>query len=696
MRLVTLTAISLGLALAVPFGAAELLAHGGGYRGPPGEVPPGSRPPSDPPPPPSGDGPTTPGGEGGTPVTPGGGTSGPVTPGGPGGGGGGTPGGGPSAGGGPTGGPLTGPGGRGRGANSGPSSASWIYWWNFNKDPYIGLEAAVRRSQAGARSGSIAHAFGNKQAGGDRVLVVDAAFQSVAAPALRRLLATEDLNFDIRSAAAIALAKCGDETVVPTLGRMARGEGGRAHKVVEESAALAFGLLGKDGDDIRSTLLQIVDDKQRNASYVRPFAAVSLGLLGARPGGEDTATTEALLRVIAGKETKGDVKPACLLALGLGRHVSAVPELLSILDNGRASVPGSDPLSDVEMAYAVEALGRMGEPGLPGVDGGTEVVDALIDRALDRGRGQVPPAVRWSAAIALGRLGPACDGAVQTRIVRTLRDLLPRKGRRSLSDDSLRNFSMIALAEIAAAPQVQEATRRDVILSLAYQLDHGSTISRPFAGLGLGIVGRALAAGHGTVLEEDIRRPLREAFVTVRDPDARSAFAVASGLARDPLAVEALVATLGDRGNTPRLRGYSAVALGMIGDTAASDLVHQVLAQENDRELRVHLAVAAGLFGDFSVVRTLVGILESGEESQYVLGSAALALGQIGDERAVEALVRIAEDTQDRYPYLTRALATVALGQLGDRRDVPTLARVSTGHNYRAYVSAMAELLTIL
>ena len=106
--------------------------------------------------------------------------------------------------------------------------------------------------------------------------------------------------------------------------------------------------------------------------------------------------------------------------------------------------------------------------------------------------------------------------------------------------------------------------------------------------------------------------------------------------------------------------------------------------------------VAAGITG-MLVYRDgdFLQILEGGEESQYILGSVALALGQLGDENAIEPLLAIAKDDK-KYPDLTRALATVALGQIGDRRDVPTLARVATDINYRAQAPALTELLTIL
>jgi len=79
-------------------------------------------------------------------------------------------------------------------------------------------------------------------------------------------------------------------------------------------------------------------------------------------------------------------------------------------------------------------------------------------------------------------------------------------------------------------------------------------------------------------------------------------------------------------------------------------------------------------------------------------GSVALAIGQIGDSRAIDAMVAILEPekTNGTYPDLTRALVAVALGQLSDRRDYRVLYRLSKDINYRASVPALDEILTIL
>jgi HEAT repeat protein len=312
----------------------------------------------------------------------------------------------------------------------------------------------------------------------------------------------------------------------------------------------------------------------------------------------------------------------------------------------------------------------------------------IVDSKAKKGRSSNE---RRSAAIALGQIGPRCgDAKVQKKVMDVLKGLVE-----DAQDTQEKNFAIISLGRMGAAKGCADALRAEMIKTLRNELDGGKGLTPPFAALALGLIGRTYS-DEGKSFDDEIRKPIRSKFAEGGEPKSRGAYAVASGLARDPLAVEEMKKVLKDPGADKRVRGYCAVGLGMIGAADAVDAIKSVLKDDNDRELRVQTAMAAGLLGDASVIENVVTILKDKDASNYELGSAALALGQIGDERAIEALVDIAKDSQKRYPDLTRALATVALGQIGDRRDVPTLARVATDINYRASVAAITELLTIL
>lgn len=675
--------------------AGHAFAHGGSYRGPAGEVPPDSREPSDPPPPPEGSGPGTPGGEDpGGPTTGGGDVGGPTTGGGGGpppttGGGGGPP---PSAGGG--GGPTTGSGSRGKGAAKGPGYEDWTFWWNYNKDEILSIKSIIKQNQRGAATGSVGHNFGRGGGGAASKVATDAAIWDQIVPALRELMVQKDLNFDIQSAAELALAKIGDASIVEKLMEFARNDSKaeRYNKVVEESAALAFGLLQKDTPQVREFLIEMVQDKKRNNSFVRPFSAVSLGLLGSAnsPGAgatTDVNVAQALVSIVDGDESKDDIKPTSLLALGLLGNDSQCETLLNMLKTGK-SPNGKFELSDTELAFVVQALGKIGRPGWDKAGRETEILDSVASLVDEKSKADKN--VRRSAAIALGQFAKKCELKIQKRIVTQLRTVIDK------TDDSQeRHFALIALGRIGATPGMDKETRAECVKVLGFYLDKGKQLTPPFAALGLGLIGRQTKQAEGLVDEETIRKPIRDKFEETKDTRSKGAYAIASGLIGDREAVKALIGVLQEGKGDTKLRGYSALALGMINDTSAREAIKTALSNDSDRELRVQTALAAGLMNDPSVIPDLVKILEGGEESQYILGSVALALGQIGDERAIPPLLNIAKDDK-KFPDLTRALATVALGQIGDRRDQPVLSRVSTDINYRAHVQALTELLTIL
>jgi HEAT repeat protein len=694
MRRILKTAAALALVTSAPGLVSVALAHGGSYRGPAGEVPPDSREPSDPPPPPEGGGPSSPGGNpGGGPTTGGPDAGGPTTPGGGGSG--------PGSGGGPTGGPTGGGGGGGgpttggakRPANKGPGYEDWTFWWNYNKDEILQLKSAVKRMQKGPTTGGAGGAFGAKgKSGGQSIRsATDESIQKSIVPLLHQLLVEKDISFHIQSAAELGLAKIGDESIVETLKKMALNEGNVYHREVQESAGLAFGLLQKDTPEIRSFLIELVKDSSKDSSYLRPFSALSLGLLGDKNDADRAAVT-ALVEVLSKKEVKGDIKPACLTALGLLGNDAVVPELMTIVSTKKTSLKGSVELDDIDVSYAISALGKIGAPGLDGKGQEHAVVEEMIKISEAKTKTKRSPNERRSAAIALGQLGPRCaDAKMQKKVIDVLKELAE-----SAQDGQEKNFAIISLGRMGAAKGTDEQIRKEMITVLRNELKEGKGLTPPFAALALGLIGRSLVEEGRPAPEDEIRKPIRDKFAEGGEPKGLGAYAIASGLVRDPLAVESLKATLKDRGAGKNVRGYCALGLGMIGDQSALETIKNTLKDDNDRDLRVQTAIAAGLMGDASVIESIVAILRDKDASNYELGSAALALGQIGDERAIDALVEIAKDEKKIYPDLTRSLATVALGQIGDRRDIPTLARVSTDVNYRAHVAAITELLDIL
>ena len=90
------------------------------------------------------------------------------------------------------------------------------------------------------------------------------------------------------------------------------------------------------------------------------------------------------------------------------------------------------------------------------------------------------------------------------------------------------------------------------------------------------------------------------------------------------------------------------------------------LVDEN-KDVRRYAALALGNIGDKRAVKPLITALV--DEDWVVRGGAALALGDIGDKRAVEPLITALVDED----WLVRENAADALGKIGDKRAVEPL-----------------------
>jgi HEAT repeat protein len=687
----SLTLGSMAMMLALPAAARTAYAHGGQYRGPAGEVPPDSRQPEDPPPPDTGGGTPTPPdtGGGGTPTPPdngGGGTPTPPpdtgTPDNPGG----TPGGVPPTGGG--GGPGTGT--KKLPTKKGPSYESWLFWWNYNKDEIINIKKAVRAGMRSSSGGLGEMAENGSEAVGVEQNITSKTVEKTVVPILWDIARNSKLNFDIQASGVVGLAKIGRKDAISLLMQMAKNDGTEQyHKVVEESAALALGIMQDRSPAVRRFLGERASDGSAK-TRTRCFAAFALGLLGT-PDAAAGANAESLnvLKALVSNpaEASADIASSALIAIGHLGDRAAVPDLLTWLNEEKA---GANKLNDKQLSYVASALGKIGQPGLTGPDS-REVLDGLREQLKRKNR-----MTRYSVVIAFGQIAPNADEKIQKECVGLLSELVAGENKNG-TDTQTVNFALASLGRIAGvAPGTDgkggcpEAVRTKAIKRLMDTFE-GKASNRSFAALGLGIAAMNLSEADKTPIAYAISQTLGK---STGDFEARGALCISLGLLKDIKSAPLLQNLVQDKGLDKKLRGTAALGLGLIGDRSAIEVVRNTLKEKEDKELRVDAAIAAGLLKDNQAVEALVEILKDPKSSQFILGSVATALGQIGDQRAVQPLAEILAD--EKYPDLTRALACTALGQIGDKTDVSVLSRLSKDINYRAYYDAIGEVLTII
>jgi hypothetical protein len=163
--------------------------------------------------------------------------------------------------------------------------------------------------------------------------------------------------------------------------------------------------------------------------------------------------------------------------------------------------------------------------------------------------------------------------------------------------------------------------------------------------------------------------------------DERQRVASALGKFPSPLAVEGLVAFLGDEEGQIRSRAVQSLA-----DLEGLDTVPALLRalQDSNGDVRWIAALALGKIPHADTVEALIALLT--DEDKEVGRIAAEGLGQKGDRRAVPPLMAAVRDS---YPLL-RESAALALGQLADTRALPVLQELLQDANMQ--VRRCAEL----
>ncbi len=684
-----------GLAL----GASSLWAHGGQFRGPGGSVPPSLREPTDPtpppPPPPTSGPPTSPpptNTPGATPPA----APPPITP--------------PTTQPPPQTGDL--PTGTGGGKKSQLSFESWIFWYENNKEDLENLKHAIYSTTTSDNPLSVLSGGRDGGQTGGATQGTASLVPTKIIPALMWALDRENAaHQDVHSAAFIGMGKVARlpeqiELILKGLDPTDK----KLDQITIESAALACGLLRRQDpanqfsqtelDKVRTRLFEVIENDKDFATGTRAFAAMALGLLGDQPCGSGTyandtdaartAVTSRLWELINQPHKDDNIPVSLLIALGLQSKKSLNPELK--IEEALAEATFKGKLGKVDCsnevrAYTALALGRIGGPA------------AVKPLQAAMGARTVNAQIQRSCAIALGLLGRLVPAEVRVEIAKILKEAVDKN-----SDNSVQNFALISLAYLVNR-DIEEG-RTDVLEGakvgefLLAQVKEGKPIQKPFGALSVGLVARTLNVGENRIKAyEDFKQA---ALVAVReglqsqklDKRSRAGFGVALGIARDTYARKTLEALVADTKEDRELRGYSAIALGLIGE--GSDSIKKTLRaalSERSEEMRQQVATALGLLKDASAVDTLLKML-SEAESQNLKGQIVLALAKIGDARSVEPLIERLKDKKEGD--LTRALACAGLGVVSDLEWIPSLSRISKDINYRASVFYVNEVLSIL
>jgi len=545
------------------------------------------------------------------------------------------------------GGAWRGPTGTRKPADPGPgglpgAGTPWPTTWGLNREGLLRLRALQLERKQEITPEESPHFLGRgkgRKPGDDRA--EREAWDAIIEALLR---AASDDNRDVATGAIIALGKSGDRRCIATLMTLAKEKG--AHQSVNESAALALGMLGTKDNEIRTFLEKIAADTKLQ-TRVRAFACLGLGFHG------DIAAIPALMKRMRTKETSRDVPACATLALGLINDDLVVPDLTRFL----AGRPGQRTEDDILRAYNGAALALIRSRAAL-----KDLVRALSDKHIE---------VRRQAVLSLAVIAKPED----TEVVKRLGHLL-----RHDRNVAVKAFCAFALGEIGNA---------DSLPLLLHSYRKGDSFVVHYSILGLALLGRK--SGNPEV-RETVVRLLRSEFRRAGNNDLRGAIATAMGIIGDQESAKTLLKVV-DSGGDPTFRSHAVLALGLMNHRPALPALRKLLTTRSSPALQREAALTLGLMGDSEATAILLKLVREGS-SEYVRGSAAVALGRLATPQVAQELLKILDDK--RATDMTRAFVTVALGLAVDRKPIPMLSRLGDHLNHFMVVAALGEALTLL
>lgn len=570
-----------------------------------------------------------------------------------------------------------------RGGAAPTASAPWALWWTFNRLAWLPDRDALARRRASNVT--------PRADAPDEAAERDEIGRRTIVPWLLRTLADPRCEPEIAAASLLALAKLSNDALaMATIDRYLRSAPDEA--VVAESAALAAGLLRRSDpgrqasaarlDAVRDRLFEIVDTDHRRWR-TRAFAALALGLLADQPGGgppghEGARTARSIWARLEARPTHPELDIALITALGM-QPASCVPTRVreGLKDAALGRRVGGRRWADRERAHAVTAHARLGAPGWA-----TWTLRVAMAPRM-------PGLVREAAVLALGAGADHITAEERDEIARSFPRVVDRA-----AEPGARGLVWVTAGRLIRAERQagQDLLAYDphVGRKLRNAAENAQADERALAALGLAL------AHAGSAEQGNTGALLRERFATdPGGPWTRAAYAVGLLLLGDAAAAPGLLEGLKDAGTDPALRAVCALALGVLGQTdeATRHALATAVFDRSAPEVAGEAALALSMLPRGSEGPLLAGRLDD-RTSEHTRARIAVALGRLGDVRAVDELLAVADG--ERHGDETRALAVAALGLLADPEPVPSLLRLARDAPYTARTDALHEALDIL
>ena len=566
---------------------------------------------------------------------------------------------------------------------------AWELWWHFNRDAYLARRSRVRSP------GSDDFSLGKVRA--DQL--ADPAWIS------RRAYA---------------------ERVFPALIAVAR-KGGEVTLVRDTALALSRGSVWHDPECFGVTLGIFLADTPR--PEVHQAALLGLGILGGREAQacnlSPVALDEARGRALATRGGDPDqvidpqLRAFALYASALRADRDSPATRAQAARAARAIA--TDPQQPVELRWS--ALFSLGFLPLP-LEAQPEqgILEQIVVLSTLLQDSQEETLVLAAAANALGRLVGAAGDDLPGKVKEDAIDLLVQARGGSLGIPHVVRESAVLGMALAGDCDLDPADQW-AQYALHRAVWEGGELERRFGMIGLALVGSRAGRGESPLAStqharEVLMHQLREGQRAVR-PWAALALGVlghglaAGGVELDP-EVDLAIRTAIVASRTTDGLGAFAIAAGLRRNAECVEPLLRHLATLRSDSLRAHCALALGMIGDRRALEGLTAVLLEPRCSPGLRAEVGLALGLLGDGgsvAALKALLDASREPEERIGIVRalagigddaaleillqrygdeqveaseRAAIAVGLGALLESDPIPWHARLARGTNYHA------------
>ena len=528
----------------------------------------------------------------------------------------------------------------------------WSWYWEHNKDRWIAR--STERSRVA--SGSAYYWFGSGAKFPPRAIVPVSARQRFEIwKALRtHLTPKKEKSQAVRAEACIAM------------GRLVRIPIEPKDKVERKSNNWVVrdltGVIARESDQT-----------------IRRAAILGLGISGDPDAGAFLMGAYSDLNV---KE-----RPYALVALGLIRHLPAIPMLLDHLPPGGRGKATDEQLASIHAIglYGLAAIEELNKDSRNGVARIAELVNLrgsqptvmqavatlgrlqqqrqIVERAV---RGSKSINIQWTSLLALSNF------TANERDAAAAAKLLQQNSTKGKGQS--RNFAILALGDQASRLDINSKVRASILAFLKSKaLDTKNNYIRACGAIALGM------AQDRTAIDP-IARLLDDSTV---DDYVIGAACVALGLLGATDHADTLLKNvLSKKKWKADARGYALLGLALMGDTTRMSEIRRHAGLKGPSETSRQVPLAIGVLGDRGHVRQLMNYFAKGWKAQklHTVSNAAFGMGWIKDQSAVSRLIRRLGRAQESS---VRAMSAIALGYIGAPQRISALSRCYENISYR-------------